>query len=119
MIHGSLGLGNADHVIRNVRKTTNFLERMRGLLGTQKLKIDEGLLIASCSSIHTFGMRYSIDILFLDNQLNIVKTVNSLKPWRMAASNSASMVLELAANSINKLQLKSGQQLEWHDQLAN
>jgi uncharacterized protein len=119
MIHGSLGLANTDSLIRKVRKTTNFFERMRGLLGSQKLGNDEGLLIAPCSSVHTFGMRYSIDIIFLDNQLNIVKIVNSLKPWRMAACNSASMVLELCNDNINNLQVKAGQQLEWRDEFAN
>lgn len=119
MIHGSLAHANADCVIRKICKTTNFIERMRGLLGKEKLKIDEGLLLAPCSSIHTFGMQYTIDVLFLDKQLTIVKTVKSLKPWRMSASNSATMVLELAEDSINKLQLKSGQQLEWHNDLAN
>ena len=131
MIHGSLALANADRVIRKVRKTTNFLERMRGLLGTKNLDNDEGLLIAPCSSVHTFGMRYSIDVLFLDKQFtntnshfhtkqfNIVKAVKSLKPWRMAGSNLSSMVLELADDNINKLQLKTGQQLEWHDDYLN
>ena len=119
MIHGSLTRANPECVIKNVRKTTNFLERMRGLLGTRELGVDEGLLITPCSSVHTFGMRCTIDVLFLDKQLNIVKIVNSLNPWRMAASRSSGMVLELADNSINKLQLKPGQQLEWNDELAN
>jgi uncharacterized protein len=119
MIRGSLTRANADCVIKNVRKTNNFFERMRGLLGTKELNVDEGLLITPCSSVHTFCMRYTIDILFLDKQLKIIKTVKSLKPWRMAASNVSSMVLELADDSINKLQLKSGQQLEWHDDFAN
>jgi uncharacterized protein len=119
MIRGSLARANADCVIKNVCKTTNFFERMCGLLGTHKLKVDEGLLIAPCSSVHTFGMRYTIDILFLDKQLTIIKTVKSLKPWRMAASNASNMVLELADDSINKLQLKPGQQLEWHNDTTN
>ncbi len=119
MIQGSLAHANADCVIRKVRKTTNFLERMRGLLGTENLSVDEGLLIAPCSSVHTFFMRNTIDVLFLDKHFTIVKTVKSLKPWRMAASNVSTMVLELANDNINNLQLKTGQQLEWHDDPAN
>ena len=90
-----------------------------GLLGTKNLDNDEGLLIAPCSSVHTFGMRYSIDVLFLDKQFNIVKAVKSLKPWRMAGSSLSSMVLELADNSINNMQLNPGQQLQWHDDYLN
>ncbi len=115
MIHGCLTRTNESCVIRNVSKTSNFLERMRGLLISSPLTENEGLLISPCSSVHTFGMSYAIDLVFLDKQFTIVKTVRSLKPWRMAASKASSMVLELAAESLDKLQLTTGQQLEWHD----
>ena len=117
MIHGSLTRANDGRVIQKVSKTSNFLERMRGLLGKPPLKENEGLLIVPCSSVHTFGMSYAIDLVFLDKQLTIVKTVSALKPWRMAASNAASMVLELAADSLDQLQLCNGQRLEWHDNI--
>jgi uncharacterized membrane protein (UPF0127 family) len=119
MIHGCLTRVNAqadnDCLIQKVAKTSNFIERMRGLLISSPLKENEGLLIAPCASVHTFGMRYAIDLVFLDKQLTVVKTVKSLKPWRMAASNASNMVLELAANSLDTLNLTTGQQLEWHD----
>lgn len=115
MIRGSVFHANADCVVSKVRKTTNFFDRMRGLLGTEKLRADEGLLITPCSSVHTFGMGYTIDVLFLDKQLTIVKMARSLRPWRMAASGASSMVLELANNSIDNLHFEIGQQLEWHD----
>ncbi|MFT5426169.1 MAG: uncharacterized membrane protein (UPF0127 family) [Gammaproteobacteria bacterium] len=126
MIHGCLTWASSqdntqtnnqtknDFLIQKVAKTSNFIDRMRGLLFSSPLKENEGLLIAPCSSVHTFGMRYAIDLVFLDKQLTVVKTVKSLKPWRMAASN-AYMVLELAANSLDTLNLTTGQQLEWHD----
>lgn len=119
MIHGCLTWvdthSNDDYLIQNVAKTNNFIDRMRGLLFSSPLKENEGLLIAPCSSVHTFGMRYAIDLVFLDKQLTVVKTVKSLKPWRMAASYASNMVLELAADSLDKLKLTTGQQLEWHD----
>ncbi len=115
MIHGCLTRANDDRVIQNVSKTTNFIDRMRGLLGSAPLKQNEGLLIVPCSSVHTFGMTYAIDLVFLDKQLTIIKTVKALKPWRMAASSAASMVLELATDSLERLQLTNGQQLEWHE----
>ena len=115
MILGSLADINNECVVKKVSKTSNFLERLRGLLGTSRLDSDCGLLISPCSSVHTFGMRYNIDVLFLDKQLTIVKAVKSLKPWRIAASNAATMVLELADNRIEELNLTTGQQLVWHD----
>lgn len=116
MIHGWLTLADSDvRVIQKISKTSNFLERMRGLLASPPLKANEGLLIVPCSLVHTIGMNYAIDLVFLDKQWTIVKTVKALKPWRMAASNAASMVLELAVDSLDQLQLTNGQQLEWHE----
>mgnify|MGYP006090199031 FL=1 len=113
MIHGCLTRTSDGRVIENVSKTNNFIERMRGLLWSSPLKNSEGLLILPCSSVHTFGMGYSIDLVFLDKQWTILKMVKSLKPWRMSISGRSNMVLELAANSIERFQLAIGQQLEW------
>lgn len=115
MTHGRLHRANDECVIPGVSRTSNFLERMRGLLAKPALNENQGLLIFPCSSVHTFGMSYAIDLVFLDNSWTIVKTVDSLKPWRMTASRAANMVLELAAGSLGRLQLSTGQQLEWHD----
>ncbi len=112
MIHGYLTAPNC--VINNVSKTTFFFERMRGLLGTRELG-DRSLLIAPCSSVHTFAMHYAIDLVFIDKHWRVIKTVNSLKPWRMAAARNAAMVLELAAKRLQELPLNIGQQLEWHE----
>jgi len=115
MKRGRLTRVNDDRVIENISKTTHFFERMCGLLTKPRLNKNEGLLIAPCSSVHTFGMRYNIDLVFIDKQWNIIKTVNSLKPWRMSASRNADMVLELAAGSLEQLELTTGQKLEWHN----
>ena len=102
-------------VIPNVCLTESMFERKRGLLGAKPLQTLEALLIKPCSSVHTVGMKYPIDLAFLNKQWTIVKTVNSLKPWRMSACPAAHMVLELAGGSLAQLQLHDGSQLEWHD----
>ncbi len=55
------------------RIATRFTARARGLLGGPPLELDEALLIAPCSSIHTFGMRYPIDVVFLDRNARVVR----------------------------------------------
>jgi uncharacterized protein len=115
MIRGRLTRADDNRVLKNISKTTHFFDRMCGLLTKPRLNENEGLLIVPCSSVHTFGMRYALDLVFLDKQWNIVKTVSSLKPWRMSASSNANMVLELAAGSLEKLELTTGQKLEWHN----
>ena len=116
MTRGSLHrVDNKSCVIPKVCLTSNMLERMRGLLGRPPLQALEGLLIKPCSSVHTIGMKYSIDLAFLDKQWTVIKTVNTLKPWRMSACPSAHMVLELIGGSLEQIQLSTGTQLEWHD----
>lgn len=116
MNHGRLHRTDDGCVIPRVSRTSNFFERMRGLLAAPPLENDQALLISPCSSVHTFGMFYPIDLVFLDKHWIIVKTVETLKPWRMSASHAAYMVVELASGSLQRLQLDIGQQLQWYDE---
>jgi hypothetical protein len=117
MIRGCLRLADNKHcIIPRVARTSNILERMKGLLGSPPLADSEGLLIKPCSSVHTFAMQYPIDLIFINNRWQIIKTVAKLKPWRVAAAPRASMVLELRGGSLERLQLATGQQLEWQDE---
>ncbi len=99
-------------LIANVSRTTNLIDRMRGLLGTAPLRADEALLIQPCASVHTVGMGYTIDLAFLDHKWTIIKTVSSLRPWRMAACPTAGMVLETCEGGLKLMQLVTGLKLE-------
>ena len=59
-----------------------LVERIRGLIGTKDLPLDEGMLILKCNAIHTFFMSFPIDAIFLDKNDNVVKTVKNIRPWR-------------------------------------
>ena len=71
--------------------------RIRGLLGRKRLEEGEGILITPCFSIHTWGMGFPIDLLFLSRKKEILKIVQNLPPFRMAICWKAHMVLELPA----------------------
>lgn len=88
----------------------NFLTRARGLLG-RKLALEEALLIRPCAAVHTFGMAYPIDAVFLDAHDRIRKIVPHLAPWRMAACGGSRAVLELNAGQARALGLEPGQRL--------
>lgn len=75
----------------------SFLSRLIGLLGTKYLGKNCGIIIHRCSFIHTFGMRYGLDIIFLDKQLQELKRVEKLKPWRIAYCAKAKTTVELNA----------------------
>ncbi len=103
-------------LIERVYRTVTAMERMRGLLCRPRLQEHEALLIKPCSSVHTIGMKYTIDLAFLDHNWTVVKAVHALKPWRMAGCAAALMVLEIAENGLYKLQLTEGLQLEWREE---
>jgi len=104
-------------LVSNVSRTTNFLERMRGLLFRDPLKEDEAILMTSCNSVHMFGMRYPIDLIYLDKNWVIIKLVEGLNPWGMSACTAAKMVVELQGNSLKNMLVKNGQRLEWENEL--
>jgi hypothetical protein len=87
------------------------LTRMRGLLGRRSLPVGDGLLLSPTPSIHTLFMRFPIDAVFVDDDLQVVKLVNNLRPWRAAASTVASSVLELAPGQVAIRGLSVGDEL--------
>ncbi len=76
--------------------------RTKGLIGRSKLDSGEGLLIKNCRAIHTCFMRFSIDVIFMDKNYCVVKTISQLKPFRLAfGGKSARHTLELPSGAIN------------------
>lgn len=82
-------------IAANARRADNFISRLKGLLGTSSLPPGEALIIHPCSSIHTFGMNYPIDIIFLDKQDKVVKIVMGIPSGRVSLCNGANYVVEL------------------------
>ena len=75
-----------DIYARHVIVTTSLFARMRGLLGRKALGPDTAMVIDPCSSIHTLGMRFAIDVVFLDSKNKITAIVNNVKPGRLWVS---------------------------------
>ena len=104
-----VGLKTADGrwIARRVRIARTFRQRLRGLLGTRSLESEEGLMLSPGGSVHTFGMRYRIDVAFLDRQLKILRVTQQLCPWRICRAPARTRhVLELPAGTALKLQLQ-------------
>ena len=90
----------------------NPLTRLRGLLGRRNLPEGEGLLLRPSSSIHTWFMRFAIDVVFLDRELRVLRVVDSLRPWRFAGCRGASAVLELPAGEASARGVAIGNRLK-------
>ncbi len=76
--------------------------RMRGLLGKRGLDPGEGLLIRPAPSIHTFFMRFPIDVVFLSRQGEVLKVAERVRPWRARSCRHSYAVLELAAGEAGR-----------------
>ena len=87
--------------------------RLRGLLGRPALAAEEGLLLSPCGQVHTFGMRYALDVVYLDRGERVVKCVAGLRPNRVSGSWRGWQVLELAAGGLKRTGLRVGDRLLW------
>jgi uncharacterized protein len=95
-----------------IREARSFLERGRGLMFVSKLESGEGMLIDPCSSIHTFWMRFPIDVLYVDRDGTVLRADRSMKPWRIGPVFTGSRwVVELPDGTIDATGTKAGDKL--------
>lgn len=87
--------------------------RRKGLLGRNSLPAGEGLWIIPCESVHTFGMRFPIDLVYLDRNKRVKKIRSAVPPWRLSACLSAHSVIELTEGTIRSTQTRPGDKLEF------
>jgi uncharacterized protein len=87
--------------------------RTRGLLGRQSLGEGEGLWIVPCEAVHTFGMRFAIDLVYIDRRNVVRKVRNSVPPGRLSGCLRAHSVLELAAGTLERTPVHPGDTLQF------
>lgn len=88
--------------------------RLRGLLFRPPLEEGEGLLIVPCRGVHTFGMSYPIDVLFLDAERRVTAVEHGLEPWRATGIHGdARSALELPAGTASATGTEVGDRLSW------
>jgi uncharacterized membrane protein (UPF0127 family) len=85
--------------------------RRRGLLGQSGFEPGTALIIAPSSAIHTWFMRFEIDVAFVARDGRIVKTCRSLRPWRLAVAPGARSVVELPAETLIRTGTVAGDRL--------
>ena len=90
--------------------------RRQGLLGRDGLQSGSALVISRSNAVHTIGMRFPIDIVFVDRGGLVKKVVRNVQPWRMAACMTASAVIEMPAGTVLAGALEPGDQLSVRSQ---
>jgi uncharacterized membrane protein (UPF0127 family) len=103
-----------------VTKADDSASRSKGLLGRESLDADEGMWILQpklawlvpCPTIHTFFMKFSIDVLFLDGGLHVRRVIENLKPWRLSPwVRHSHSILELKGGTLQG-SVRAGDRLE-------
>jgi uncharacterized protein len=104
-------LRTGEVVADRLRVPRTFVGRGIGLLGRAGLEPGEGMWINPCNGIHMWGMRFTLDAVFLDRRLRVVRLVPDLRPWRMVPLVlMAHSVLELPAGTCRRIELGVGDQ---------
>ena len=98
--------------VRNVTRGTSIgeaietaessAERRTGLLKHEKLDEGAGLWIVPCEAVHTFFMKFAIDLIYLDRKHRVRGLVREVRPWRFSICLPAHSVLELPTGTIDR-----------------
>lgn len=109
------------YLVRNATRSTvlataaeaadSSAKRRKGLLGRDSLPSGEGLWIVPCEAVHSFFMKFPIDVIYLDRHRCVRKVTRRLVPWRMSACLTAHSVLELPAGKADETGTQRGDQL--------
>jgi len=116
-VTGSLvDLSQGCEIAGRIVRAAGPLGRTFGLLGRGSLEPDEGMWFDGSASIHTFGMRMTVDAVFVDARGLVVAVFKCLRPWRTAFGPGARNVVELASGTCARTGLITGASVEmrWH-----
>ena len=102
-------------VVAHCPRASSFFSRLRGLLGRDSLGADTALLIDRCGAVHTVGMRFPLDLIFIDSAWQVTRIVRNVPPGKLMVTGGwhASRVYEIEAGKVCLEDLKKGDLLQW------
>lgn len=101
-------------VVDRITRARTISARLVGLLANSGLPPGRGLHISPCRAVHTWGMRFDLDLVFLDREEVVVRICRDVPPWRIAwGGPRARSVVEIAAGWLPRAALAPGDQVQW------
>lgn len=101
----------------NVKIADTFISRLKGLMWSANLEDGVGLMLVPCNCVHTWFMRYPIDVVFIDKDNVIVKIEESMLPYRIGPIvKQARSVLELKSGKCRKLGIDVCDRIEYTEE---
>ena len=95
-----------------VERADTARRRMRGWLGRRTPPPGLGMWLLRCDAVHTFAMRFAVDLVFVDADGRILRIDHHVRPWRIAFCIGAYSVIDRAASEAVRLGLATGDHLE-------
>lgn len=89
-------------LVEELRLADTFWTRLRGLLGRKGLAPAAGLVIVPCDAVHTCGMSFPLDLVFLARDGRVLATAQAVGPWRLRRCRGAHAVVELPAGALGR-----------------
>jgi uncharacterized membrane protein (UPF0127 family)/CheY-like chemotaxis protein len=100
-------------VCESVVVADTFRSRLRGALSYKRLEEDEGVVLRPSWSIHTWFMRFPLDVVFVDGDQVVIRIAPELKPFRVVSCRGAREVIELRAGECERRGLTVGDRIAW------
>lgn len=98
-------------IATSVELARDSTARRRGLLGRNHLPLDTAMIIAPCTAIHTFGMRFAIDVIFAARNGRVLKVTAALEPRRVAFARGGFAAIEMASGEAKRHGVRTGDYL--------
>jgi uncharacterized membrane protein (UPF0127 family) len=106
---------NSQILFSKVLWASNPFLKMKGYLGRKSLAKDEALIFPKAPSIHTFFMKFAIDIIFLDTTQKVITCLEKVKPGRILPYINSRYTIEMPEDSIQEKGIKVGDHLLWEE----
>ena len=101
-------------IAKNVSVANNFYKRLKGLLCKKGLESGEGLLISPCKQVHTFGMKFNIDVVFVSPTSKVVHIEHNMSKGKVSKYiKGANQVLELKGGTAKEKNISLGQTIKF------
>ncbi len=96
----------------NIEPALTFITRLKGLMGRSQITPGYSLWLRPCSAVHTFFMRFPVDVIFVSKDWRVVGTKKNMHPWRATGFYSDVVhVFEFAAGTLNNTGTEVGDRL--------
>lgn len=98
----------------DVRLVDSWVGRLRGYLGRDRPRKGQGILLFPCKAVHTFGMGFPVDVIFLDHEGRVLEVAANLSPGTHSGPiKEAHYVLEVPPGTVEDTQTRVGDEMTW------